>query len=133
MKELREAITFRSLGSWFQRLLPLYFTDRRENFLHSFMTPVTCRLTAKNRDQLRNPTLGNRVWATFTFYQFPQGRIFPTQKAFPVHRQATYVQRRRSARRMDGQTPATSSGFRREQLAMPGRSGGKMDGSMLRV
>ena len=24
-----------------------------------------CRLTAKKRDQLRNPTLGNRVWATF--------------------------------------------------------------------
>ena len=32
------------------------------------MTHVTCRLTAKNRDQLRNTTtLGNRVWATFTF------------------------------------------------------------------
>jgi len=31
------------------------------------MTHVTCRLTAKNRDQLRNPTLGNRVCATFTF------------------------------------------------------------------
>ena len=30
------------------------------------MTHVTCRLTAKNRDQLRNPTLGNRVWATYT-------------------------------------------------------------------
>ena len=30
-----------------------------------FMTHVTCRLTAKNRDQLRNPTLGNRVWAIF--------------------------------------------------------------------
>ena len=29
------------------------------------MTQVTCRLTAKNRNQLRNPTLGNRVWATF--------------------------------------------------------------------
>ena len=29
------------------------------------MTHVTCRLTAKNRDQLRSPTLGNRVWATF--------------------------------------------------------------------
>jgi len=29
---------------------------------------LQCRLTAKNRDQLRNPTLGNRVWATFTFY-----------------------------------------------------------------
>jgi len=32
-----------------------------------FMTHVTCRLTAKNRDQLRKPTNGNRVWATFTF------------------------------------------------------------------
>jgi len=31
---------------------------------------VTCRLTAKNRDQLRNPTLGGRVWATFTFLQY---------------------------------------------------------------
>ena len=31
------------------------------------MTHVTRRLTAKNRDQLRNRTLGNRVWATFTF------------------------------------------------------------------
>ena len=36
------------------------------------MTHVTCRLTAKNREQLRNPTLGNRVWATFTFYR-PNG------------------------------------------------------------
>jgi len=37
------------------------------------MTHVAGRLTAKNRDQLRNPTLGNRVWATFTFlwYQWP--------------------------------------------------------------
>jgi len=31
------------------------------------MTHVNCRLTANNRDQLRNPTLGNRVWTTFTF------------------------------------------------------------------
>jgi len=29
------------------------------------MTHITCRLTAKNRDQLWNPTLSNRVWATF--------------------------------------------------------------------
>jgi len=29
------------------------------------MTHVTCKLTAKNRDQLRNPTLGNRLWAAF--------------------------------------------------------------------
>jgi len=31
-----------------------------------FMTHVTCRLTAKNRNQLRNPALGNRVGATFS-------------------------------------------------------------------
>ena len=34
------------------------------------MTHITCRLTAKNRDQLRNPTLCNRVWAFL-----PLGRI----------------------------------------------------------
>jgi len=32
------------------------------------MTHVTCRLTDKNRHQLRNPTLGNRVLATFFTY-----------------------------------------------------------------
>jgi len=32
-----------------------------------FMTHVTGRQTAKNWDQLWNHTLGNRVWATFTF------------------------------------------------------------------
>ena len=32
------------------------------------MTHVTCRLTAKDRDQLRNPTLGSRVWATFYLF-----------------------------------------------------------------
>jgi len=32
------------------------------------MTRVTCRLTAKNWDQLRNPMLGYRVWATFLWY-----------------------------------------------------------------
>jgi len=30
------------------------------------MAHVTCRLTAKNRDQLRNPTLGNRVGLSAT-------------------------------------------------------------------
>ena len=33
------------------------------------MAHVTCRMTAKNRDQLRNPTLGNRGWTTFTFFR----------------------------------------------------------------
>ena len=37
------------------------------------MTHVTCRLTGKNRDQLRNPTLGNRVWASFTFTTLFEG------------------------------------------------------------
>ena len=32
------------------------------------MTHVTWRLIAKNRDQLRNPTLCNWVWATFAVY-----------------------------------------------------------------
>jgi len=31
------------------------------------MTYVTCRLTAKNQDQLWNPMLGNHILATFTF------------------------------------------------------------------
>jgi len=31
------------------------------------MTYVTCSLTDKHRDQLRNPMPGNGVWATFTF------------------------------------------------------------------
>ena len=39
------------------------------------MTHVTCRLTTKNRDQLRNPPLGNRVWATFTFLRLNFVRI----------------------------------------------------------
>ena len=42
-----------------------------------FMTHVTCKLTAKNRDQLRDhrPTLGNRIGglrATFTFNVNPE-------------------------------------------------------------
>jgi len=37
------------------------------------MTHVTCMLTAKNRDQLRNPTLGSRVWATFSFFHASAG------------------------------------------------------------
>jgi len=32
------------------------------------MTHVICGLPAKNWDQLWNPTLSNRVWATFTFF-----------------------------------------------------------------
>ena len=40
------------------------------------MTHVTCRLTVKNRDQLLNPTLGNRVWATFSFLYDDSKRFY---------------------------------------------------------
>ena len=50
------------------------------------MTYVTCRLTAENRDQLRNPTLGSRVWTTFTFYVgLSQGRSRGEVSARSVH------------------------------------------------
>ena len=35
------------------------------------MTHATCRLTAKNRYQLRNPTLGNRVRLPLPFLLYP--------------------------------------------------------------
>jgi len=34
------------------------------------MTHVTYRLTAKNWEELQNPTLGNRVWATFCVLKY---------------------------------------------------------------
>ena len=43
--------------------------ERKQQYATAFMTRVTCRLTAKNRDQLQNPTLGSQVWATFTFLE----------------------------------------------------------------
>jgi len=39
------------------------------------MTHVTFRLTAENRDQIRNSALGNRVWATFIFFLHPSNGI----------------------------------------------------------
>ena len=39
-------------------------SSRRKQPTAGFVTHVTCRLTAKNRDQLRNPTLGSRAWAS---------------------------------------------------------------------
>jgi len=55
------------------------------------MTHVTCQLTAKNRDQLRNPTLGNRVWVSFTtlviiilFSANPCHRRLPPSSSFSL-------------------------------------------------
>jgi len=78
------------------------------------MIHVTCRLTAKNRDQLRNPTLGNRVWATFTFFtqksgvcdnapegsvllvleipEFHFNRVSDRRKEVPMPKRARFVQ-----------------------------------------
>ena len=47
------------------------------------MAHVTCMLTAKNRDQLRNPTLGNRVWTTF-FTRLNRGTYNVTQSVVIV-------------------------------------------------
>jgi len=47
---------------------------------HQVMTNVTCRLTAKNRDQLWNPTLGNLVWATFTFFNIRFRTVVSNEK-----------------------------------------------------
>jgi len=42
------------------------------------MTHITYRLTAKNRDQLQNPTLGNRVWAAFFTTSIVVVRTYPS-------------------------------------------------------
>jgi len=59
------------------------------------MTHITCRLTAKNRDQLWNPTLCNRVWDTSNsvfgscneifFIDFHQGLRGPYGKGLVGH------------------------------------------------
>jgi len=46
------------------------------------MTHVTCRLTARNRDQLRDRTLGNGVWATFTLFYLITYSFSPDQSVF---------------------------------------------------
>jgi len=52
------------------------------NITAGFMTHVTCRLTTQKQDQLWNPMLNSRVWATFTFFKilslilFNNGRLF---------------------------------------------------------
>ena len=43
-----------------------FSNDVSEAWIHG-CTHIICRLTAKNWDQLRDPTLGSRVWATFIF------------------------------------------------------------------
>jgi len=87
----RDAVRVTVLGKLFTAIVPLFIKQQKlvaallrvesqlqawrkvmaayRRVYDSFMTHVTCRLTAKNRDQVRNPTLGNRVWATFTFKQ----------------------------------------------------------------
>jgi len=56
------------------------------------MTHVTCRLTAKNRDQLRNPTLGNRVWST-CFTRARCGLLLQMWRGRRVYVSACWTQR----------------------------------------
>jgi len=49
------------------------------------MCHVTCRLTAKNRDQLRNRTLGNRVWATFWSQKISGEAVLHPSQLPPLH------------------------------------------------
>jgi len=77
------------------------------------MTHVTCRLTAKSRDQLRNPTLRNRVWATFfiicgrsVVWCVGAGGDVLEQAEEGAHRQSC---RRRRHRRTDRRRRTTTS------------------------
>jgi len=60
------------------------------------MTHITCRLTVKNWDQLWNPTLGNRVWATFTFFYLNPTRLssYFNQPLYLTHLLAPYTRDR---------------------------------------
>ena len=49
------------------------------------MTHVTCRLTAKNRDQLRNPTLGNRVGYGLPLPFTSSPKLFTTRQKIQVY------------------------------------------------
>jgi len=51
------------------------------------MTDITCRLTAKNRDQPRNPTLGYRVYFFIHFGSITAGLV---QIDRPKHKHGKY-------------------------------------------
>ena len=72
------------------------------------MTHVTCRLTAKNWDQLWNHTLGSRVWAIFTFFsgiKSAGNTTYPSRSVCRQHRaertRATQRRRRRGDTRRE--------------------------------
>jgi len=69
------------------------------------MSHVTCRLTAKSRDQLRNPTLGSRVWATFTFYLL-KAKFHYTGPTGPARTRADFFARPRPQTRVSDKVRA---------------------------
>jgi len=80
------------------------------------MTHVTCRLTAKNWDQLRDPTFGNRVWAAYTFYpaRSLDDLVVPREvHCWAIHR--VTVTKFRSV--------SVPTGFRRHLVEDPGKTG----------
>jgi len=72
------------------------------------MTHVTCRLTAKNRDPVRNPTHGTRVWATFTFFTFKAREVRKDRREGQGRggsegRESTYKRRKGEGREQKGE------------------------------
>jgi len=87
------------------------------------MTHVTCRLTAKNRDELRNHTLGNRVCAKFTFFRWIAGwAIVRLCLAFSLFCSVLFLYATNKAeynggKRKRGTTPIRLTGPRARMLA----------------
>jgi len=68
---------FSKIQIGFTFLVPAYLGSPGKSAVKRVCVCVTCRLTAKNRDRLGNPTLGSRVWAR-TFVMFVAVRRRPT-------------------------------------------------------
>jgi len=63
----------------------------------------------QNRDQLRNPALGNRVWATFTFIQDIPVPSNPIQQQSPMRASERAISRDLAVSRPPGRPEVTSS------------------------
>ena len=88
------------------------------------MTHVTCRLTVENRNQLRNPTLSNRVWATFNlFYLF--NPAFGCQILIARFVSEGTVGGGRSSRGMARQAAAAAADYRRQGRRPAAQDGGQ--------
>ena len=86
------------------------------------MTHITCRLTAENRDQLRNPTLGNQVRASFCFSRSPRPSVSlpswpPRNCGAPRRHEANLAAAAGSPRATGDRPDRPGQGFRGRRLA----------------